>query len=288
MPHFYRAGLLWLTLLLLLGGIPVNPALGEDSSGAPSVLITGSNRGIGLEFVRQYAEEGWQVIATCRSPAKADALQAIAGQHANVRIEAMDIADADSVSDLAERLQDQPVDLLLNNAAYLGQPGEQQFPDIDFEVFERILAVNTMGTTRVSVAFREHVAASQQKKIVILGSAAGSIGQVSAAPNTYLPYRASKAGLHLIARNLSLALAEQGITVGLINPGLVDTRGVLDRKPGEPVPEEFVPIMPLIEKGLIELQRPADSVRDMRLQIARMSPESPGLFMNYDGREVPW
>jgi len=287
MQRFYRAGLLWL-VFLLFGVVPNSPALGEGSQDVSRVLITGSNRGIGLEFVRQYAEQGWQVIATCRSPAKADALQAIADKHTNVRIEPMDIADEGSVSSLAERLSGQSVDLLLNNAAYLGQPGEQQFPDIDFGVFERILAVNIMGTTRVTIAFREHVAASQQKKIVILGSAAGSIGQVSAAPNTYLPYRASKAGLHLIARNLSLALAEEGITVGLINPGLVDTRGVLDRKPGEPVPEEFVPIMPLIEKGLIKLQRPADAVRDMQAQIAKMSPESPGLFMNYDGREVPW
>jgi len=287
MANFLGIMLLWLALMVLPAG-PVGAADGSQPSVSPRVLITGSNRGIGLEFARQYAEQGWQVIATCRSPAKAEALQAIAAKHANVRIQAMDIADGDSVDALAEALRDQPVDLLLNNAAYLGQPGEQQFPDIDFDVFARILAVNTMGTTRVTIAFREHVLASNQKKIVILGSAAGSIGQVSAAPNTYLPYRASKAGLHLIARNLSFALAEEGITVGLINPGLVDTRGVLDRQPGEPVPEEFVPIMPLIEQGIIELQRPADAVRDMRVQIDAMSLQTPGLFMNYDGREVPW
>ena len=101
-------------------------------------------------------------------------------------------------------------------------------------------------------------------------------GQVSAAPNSYLPYRASKAGLHLIARNLGQYLAPSGILVALINPGLVDTRGVLDRKPGDPVPEEFVSILPLIEKGIIRCESPADAVANMLARIDQLGPDDVG------------
>lgn len=260
----------------------------DETPTAPTVLITGSNRGIGLEFARQYAEAGWRVIATCRTPARADELKTIAAAHPLVAIEVLDIADGASVAALADRYRDQPIDVLLNNAALLGDPGPQEFPAIDFDLFQRILMTNTIGTTRVTEAFIGNVAASEQKKIVILGSAAGSISQVSAAPNSYLPYRASKAGLHLVARNLSVHLAEEGIAVGLINPGLVDTRGILDLQPGDPVPEQFKPVMPLIEQGIIKLQTTREAVTDIRVRIDELSAEDPGQFMNYDGRTMPW
>ncbi len=282
--------LAWLAMLagLLLAMTATAVGAAEGSEMQPRVLITGSNRGIGLEFARQYAERGWQVIATCRNPAKADELQAIAAAHANLVIDALDIADADSVAALASRYADTPIDVLLNNAALLGKPSLQTFPDLDFQLFEQILQVNTQGTLRVTAAFLPQVQAGVQKKIIILGSAAGSIGQVSAAPNTYLPYRASKAGLHLIAKNLGLHLAPAGIKVALINPGLVDTRGILDLKPGEPVPEEFVSIMPLVKQGIIELDTPTEAVAEMIQRIDLLSDEDVGKFLNADGREIPW
>lgn len=275
-------------LCLVVGHMQRGWTMDDSATADRTVLITGSNRGIGLEFARQYAAAGWRVIATCRSPSRAEALQKIAAEYPKVVVETLDIAAADSVAALADKYRGQPIDVLLNNAALLGDPGPQEYPAIDFELFERILLTNTMGTTRVVVAFRDNVAASQQKKVVILGSAAGSISQVSAAPNSYLPYRASKAGLHLIARNLSLHLAGDGISVGLINPGLVDTRGILDLQPGDPVPEQFKPVMPLIEQGIIQLQTTTDAVADLRVRIDELSPDNPGQFLNYDGREMPW
>ncbi len=258
------------------------------SANMPTVLITGSNRGIGLEFARQYAERGWRVIATCRNPAKAAELNALARARDNLIIEPLDIASEQSVADLAERYRGQPIDVLINNAALLGQPAQQQFPDLDFALFEQVWSVNAMGTLRVIIAFQESVALGKQKKIVALGSSSGSVSQISAAPNSYLPYRASKAGLHLLIRNLSYHLAPGGIRVALLNPGLVDTRGVLDRKPGDPVPEEFQPIMPLIEQGVIELDRPADAVADLLLRIDEMDTQEPGQFLNADGTPLPW
>lgn len=278
----------WVLLAVALFGQENVEAMDDTSAASPTVLITGSNRGIGLEFARQYAQSGWRVIATCRRPSTATDLQAIADEYPTVVIETLDIANPVSVGALADKYEGQPIDVLLNNAALLGDPRPQVFPDIDFDLFERILMTNTVGTIRVVTAFRDHVRASEQKKIVVLGSAAGSISQVSAAPNSYLPYRASKAGLHLIARNLSLHLAADGIAVGLINPGLVDTRGILDLKPGDPVPEQFKPVMPLIEQGVIKLQTTEEAVADIRVRIDELSTEDPGRFMNYDGREMPW
>lgn len=274
-------------LLCLVAGLLPAHANGEAAMQS-TVLITGSNRGIGLEFARQYAARGWRVIATCRSPERATELEAIAKARPNLVVEQLDIADAASVAALAERLADESIDVLLNNAALLGDPDLQQFPELDFELFARILNVNTLGTTQVTAAFLPQVSRSAQKKIVILGSAAGSIGQVSAAPNSYLPYRASKAGLHLIAKNLGLHLAGEGVRVALINPGVVDTRGVLDIGPNDPVPKEFRDIMPLVRQGIIELQRPADAVADMMARIDALSDEDVARFLNADGQELPW
>jgi NAD(P)-dependent dehydrogenase (short-subunit alcohol dehydrogenase family) len=273
-------------LCLMAGAAPAHAA--GEAAMQSTVLITGSNRGIGLEFARQYAERGWRVIATCRTPARAAELQAIAQAHPNLVIEPLDIADAQSVAALSSKLADESIDVLLNNAALLGDPDLQKLPDLDFDLFARILNVNTLGTTQVTAAFLPQVRRSEQKKIVILGSAAGSIGQVSAAPNSYLPYRASKAGLHLIAKNLGLHLAGEGIRVALINPGVVDTRGVLDVGPDDPVPKEFRDIMPLVRQGIIELQRPEDAVADMLERIDGLSDADVGRFLNADGQELPW
>mgnify|MGYP001818020886 CR=1 FL=1 len=273
-------------LCLLAGCLPAHAQGGVNMQS--TVLITGSNRGIGLEFARQYAQRGWRVIATCRTPDRASELQAIAEAHSNLVIEQLDIADASSVAALSGKLVDESIDVLLNNAALLGDPDLQKFPELDFELFARIMNVNTLGTTQVSAAFLPQVARSEQKKIVILGSAAGSIGQVSAAPTSYLPYRASKAGLHLIAKNLGLHLAGQGIRVALINPGVVDTRGGLDIGPDDPVPKEFRDIMPLVRQGIIELQRPEDAVADMLERIDTMTDDDVARFLTADGQDLPW
>jgi NAD(P)-dependent dehydrogenase (short-subunit alcohol dehydrogenase family) len=253
----------------------------------PTVLITGSNRGIGLEFARQYTALGWRVIATCRNPDRSAELNALAAQHPNLSVEALDLADHTQVDSLAAKYRDQPVDVLLNNAAYLGATEPQLLGQLDYALFREILAVNVIGTLKVSEAFLDHVLASRQKKIVILGSAAGSNGLLGPVPNLYA-YRSSKAALHLAAHTLALDLAPRGVRVGLINPGVVDTKGVLDLEPGDPVPDVFKPLMPLIKSGEIPLIRPAESVAGMIALIDTLTPEQAGRFLNYDGTELPW
>ena len=120
-----------------------------------------------------------------------------------------------------------------------------------------------------------------------MGSAAGSNGLLGPVANLYA-YRSSKAAVHLAMHNLALDLAPRGITVGLLNPGLVDTRGILDLKPGDPVPEVFKPLLPLIESGELQLIRPAVSVAAMIRLIEELSPAQAGQFINYDGATLPW
>jgi len=280
-----------LLLQILIFVCMMNTAVGANApspdSAAPTVLITGSNRGIGLEFVRQYANLGWFVIATCRKPDAADALIKIAAENPNVVIERLDLTDHPGVDALAKQYADTAIDVLINNAARLGSRNDQALGDLDYELFRQILAVNTIGTLKVTEAFRNHVAASNQKKIIVLGSAAGSIQMINP-PADFYAYRASKVALHLVTRNLALDLAPQDILVGLVNPGLVDTRGFAEIGPNDPVPEDFKQVVELIRSGVLELTTPAESVADMIELIANLTPEQTGVFLNHDGQILPW
>ncbi len=285
-----RTSFVILATLIAIASTPVAAAVAATDLKTPpsrTVLITGSNRGIGLEFARQFAQADWRVIASCRSPEKADALQALATKYPRLTIEALDLTDATELAELDKRYADTPIDVLINNAAYLGDMAAQRFGQLDYDVFANALAVNVMGTLRVSETFMDQVQRSQQRKIIVLGSAAGSNGLLGPGEALYA-YRASKAALHFAAHEMAMDLADREITVGLINPGLVDTKGVLDLKPGDPVPEVFKPLMPLIKSGQLPLIRPAESVAGMMELIQNLSAEQAGKFLNYDGTQLPW
>jgi NAD(P)-dependent dehydrogenase (short-subunit alcohol dehydrogenase family) len=273
---------LWVICLMNMG-----PALASTDAESPTVLITGSNRGIGLEFARQYAERGWRVIATCRNPEAAIDLHAIAAEYDNVKLEQLDITDHDGVDTLAEKYANSPIDVLLNNAALLGSRGDQALGHMDFDLFARILAVNTIGTLKVTEAFRPHVAASHRKRIITLGSAAGSIQMINPPPDFYA-YRASKAALHLLMKNVALDVAGEGILVGLINPGLVDTRGFADIGPDDPVPNDFKQVVELLRSGVLTLSTPEEAVGKMMVLIDRLTAEQSGVFLSADGQVMPW
>jgi len=283
-----------LLLLVTLGALAATPAiLAQETApiaapaAAPTALVTGSNRGIGLEFARQYADRGWRVIATCRDPGKAAELKRIAAKYPNVVIERLDITDHAQVDALAERYDYLAIDLLLNNAALLGERPAQTFGQIDFELFRRIIEVNTVGTLKVTEAFTPHVLASTQKKIVTLGSAAGSIQMINPPPDFYA-YRASKAALHLLMKNVALQLADQGVLVGLINPGLVDTRGFAKIGPDDPVPEDYKQVVAMIRSGALKLSTPEEAVGQMIPLIDNLTAEQSGVFLNADGQTLPW
>lgn len=141
----------------------------------PSALITGANRGLGLEFARQYLADGWQVYATCRDPVSASALCPLAeNSEGKLRILAMGVTDPVSIHATATEIDGEAIDLLVNNAGIIGPQG-QTIGNMDYNAWAEVLAVNTMGPMRVSEAFVEHVACSDCKLIVTLTSGMGSI-----------------------------------------------------------------------------------------------------------------
>jgi len=230
----------------------------------PTVVVTGANRGLGLEFARQYAAAGWQVIATCRAPDAATELQKLAAESGGrVRVLGMNVTDPKSVRSAAAALKGEAIDLLLNNAGVGGPPG-QQLGNLDYDAWARVLDTNTLGPMRVVEALRENVAQSKLKRIVTITSAMGSI-EDNASGGRYA-YRSSKAAVNMVMKSLSIDLAPRGITCVVVHPGWVRT------DMGGP-------------DGKIT---PAESVRALRSLIDAIKPEDSGKFFNYDGKPYPW
>ena len=230
----------------------------------PSALITGANRGLGLEFARQYLADGWQVYAACRDPASASELRRLADEgHAKLRILAMDVTDLASIDAAATELDGQAIDLLLNNAGIIGPRG-QTIGNIDYDAWKEVLDVNTLGPMRVSEAFVEHVARSDRKLIVTLTSGMGSIADNTSGGS--ILYRSSKAAVNMVMRSLAIDLAPRGITCIVINPGWVRTD----------------------MGGASATLEPAESIGPMRHLIDALGPEQSGKFLNHTGSEYPW
>jgi NAD(P)-dependent dehydrogenase (short-subunit alcohol dehydrogenase family) len=190
---------------------------------ADTVLITGSDRGLGLEFARQYAAKGWQVIATARHPDTAKDLQALAAAHKNVTLETLDVASDSDIKALAAKYQGKPIDLLLNNAGVLGTPKDEALGTFNRKNFHEVMDVNTYGPLAVSEAFRDNVAISKQKKIVAVTSGIGSIGSTWRIGSGPYFYRISKAALDMAMQSLGVDLKPKGIIVAVITPGVAET-----------------------------------------------------------------
>ena len=208
-------------LLCIFVAINNSPLLANSSIQDPAtVLITGSNRGIGLALAEHYAKEGWKVIATCRKPSQAKKLKTIADKYPLVMIEKIDVTDMETINKVAYKYKDSSIVVLINNAGISGGLTNQVFGNLDYSIFKRVIDVNTFGPTRMSEAFLNHIAVSQQKKIINITSTQGSITRTRG--GQYF-YKTSKAALNMIARNLSQDLKSERIIVGLISPGWVIT-----------------------------------------------------------------
>lgn len=237
-----------------------------------NVLITGANRGFGLEMTRRYSErDGVSVIACCRSPAGATELAAVAKDNPNVTIEQLDVSDADSVAALKARLGDLPIDILINNAGIFGKNppattgfSDQVFGNSDFENdWIKPYRVNVIGPMQMVEAFSDNVAASGLKKIAIITSIVGSIALASGG---MFGYAASKAAANMVSRNLAMALKDRDIIVNPIHPGYAKTD-----MGGEGAHVEV-----------------ADAIAGVMDQIDRMTLADTGKFLSFDNRDLPW
>ena len=234
------------------------------SPNASTVLITGANRGIGFELARQYAEAGWNVIATTRRPADdkgvAD-LRALAAKHPQVAIERIDVTDTAMIRGVAAKYADRPIDVLINNAANVEQTLaadvailNQPYDQIDFDAARTDFDVNTLGPMRMIQAFMPAVMRSRQKKIVNVTSLAGSFGR--GMPGSMgMNYGASKAALNKYSVLLSKAkdVQQQGVIVALVQPIFVASKP--DMKTNEraaPVDQEIAKLRKLIERMTVE------------------------------------
>lgn len=186
------------------------------------VLITGSNRGIGLEFVRQYLENGWIVYATCRRPAEANALHMFAELFSELHIYPLDVTVREDIMDMRLELKNIPLDLLINNAGVYFEKANTGLETIHYDDWLRTIEVNTIGPVRITAAFLDNIAASDRKLVAVISSHTGN--NVDTAEINGYYYRSSKAALNTAMQDIAVLLRKRGIGILLLNPGEVMTR----------------------------------------------------------------
>ena len=235
----------------------------------PTVFITGSNRNIGLEFVKQFSENNWNVIATARNPETAKELQTIAAEQDNVVIEQLDVTDHEQIESLAEKYTDQPIDILLSNAALTPRykSAFKKIKGVDFDIARSSFEINVLGPLKLIQSFMPNVEKSQGKKIIALSSKVGSFSERPKIPFMY-SYSISKAALNSLLYSLSFESKRKNIVVVAISPGMVNTT------PGMKLP------------GAIETE---ESVTKMMQVIDDLTMADNGHFIDYeDGRQLAW
>jgi NAD(P)-dependent dehydrogenase (short-subunit alcohol dehydrogenase family) len=228
-----------------------------------TILITGSNRGIGLELTKQYTEAGWRVFACCRVPDRASELQSLANQYDNLSLHALDVTDLERIRVLANELQNQPVDILFNNAGSYG-PMEARFGNTDEAQWLECLRINTIAPMNIMQAFVNHVAASNRKIIAGMSSKMGSMAD-NGSGGSYI-YRSSKAALNAVLKSAAIDLRPLDIKVAILHPGWVKT------DMGGPNAE-------------ITVQQ---CVSGLRKILDNMTLDNSGHFFDIDGSTIPW
>jgi NAD(P)-dependent dehydrogenase (short-subunit alcohol dehydrogenase family) len=221
-----------------------------------TVLVTGCDTGLGVEFARQYAADGHRVIATCLDPARAAETSAIRG---NIEVVKLDVTDHTAIEALAQRMAGEPLDILLNNAG-IGNP-HPPFGKTDYVLWRRMLETNLIGPMKMAESFVEHVARSELKMMAFVSSRMGSIALNNSGAS--YGYRSSKSGLNMIVKTLAVDLASRRICVIALHPGWAAT------EPGGRVPV-------------------AESVAGMRGVIRRAGPHHTGSYVTYHDQPLPW
>ena len=221
-----------------------------------TVLITGAARGLGLDFVKQYAAKGWKVHACARSP---ESLKEVAG---DIHLHKLEVTDYGAVKALASELKGEAIDVLICNAGVSGSEAGE-LGRIDPKVWLDTFEVNALAPLMMAEAFVEQVAASKDRKLIAISSRLGSITHNDGARYAY---RASKTALNMEWQSLSKDTAAKGLICVVLHPGWVQTD--MGGKAATLTIAQSVPSMVKVIDGL----KPADN----------------GRFLNYDGTELPW
>ncbi len=226
----------------------------------PTILITGASRGLGKEFTRQYAADGWRVIATCRTMEGGANLRDVEG---NVEVHLLDVLDHGSIEKLSDEFKDETIDVLLNNAGVYGVKGAG-FGETRYDAWTTEFQTNVHAPMKMAECFIEQVARSERKIIATMSSKMGSMAD-NEAGGSYV-YRSSKAAMNAVNKSLSIDLKGRGVSCVVLHPGWVRT------DMGGPA-------------GLIDAP---ESIRGLRQVINSVDISKTGRFYNYDGTEIPW
>jgi len=228
-----------------------------------TILITGTNRGIGLEFTKQFLVRGDTVIATCREVTAAAELQALSAKHDNLNILPLDVASTESMQTFVKQLEGVAIDVFINNAGVYG-PSNVRFGEVDAEVWASVLNVNAIAPIMLSQMLMPNLRAGNNKKMLYLSSKMGSIDDNGSGAG-YI-YRSSKTALNCVVKSLSIDLAPEGFIAAVLHPGwvLTDMGGA---------------------NALIDTQT---SVTGMMEVIDGLSAEQSGGFFSYNGSSIPW
>ncbi|HEY5790036.1 MAG TPA: SDR family oxidoreductase [Gammaproteobacteria bacterium] len=230
-----------------------------------NILVTGASRGLGLEWVRQCAERGWRVFATCREPFEAGLLQRLVNDCTTVSMHPLDVADPASVAALPQALGEVAIDVLVHNAGvWLDRDPGIHLGNLDFTNWETTWRVNVMGPARVTQALLPHVQRRSLRLVVGIGSDMGSIARATS-PVSYA-YRAGEAGLNALMHCMAFELQRLGIGVLILHPGWVRTA----------------------MGGSSATLSVEQSVAGMLQRVDAYRPEQSGRFFTWDGRELPW
>jgi len=231
------------------------------------ILITGANRGIGLELARQYSSEGWQVFACCRSPENATDLSQLAAKSGGgVQIIPLDVSREGAIQILAQSLQGQPIDILFNNAAVYGPASQARLGSTqsDSEEWMHVFAVNTIAPLQLVEAMKPNLLLGKHKVVALMSSKMASLSDNTS--GGAIIYRSSKTALNAVGKSLAADLAAEGIKVALLHPGWVQTD----------------------MGGSNALISTQESVAGLRKILEQFTPEKSGQFFNYDGTVLPW
>lgn len=230
----------------------------------PTIMITGANRGIGLELVRQYAADGWEVLACCRSPENAHELMQLAAANSKVSVHPLDVTNTQQRKVLAAQLKGKPIDILFNSAGVSGSWSAQGFGHCQAEEWLDVLHVNVVTPMLMMQDFAANVALSERKIIANMSSKMGSIAD-NTSGGSYL-YRSSKAALNMVNKSAAHDLARKGISVVLLHPGWVRT------DMGGP-------------NGELSVE---ESVTALKRNLANVTFADSGRLLDIDGSSIPW